>query len=378
MSEWHIIASEYPPQIGGVSSYVESVARGLGAAGHRVHIWCPPAQGPRPEPTGVAVHEELGQFRPSDLRHVGRQLDAFAEPRRVLIQWVPHGYGYRSMNLPFCLWARQRARRGDCVDIMVHEPFLAFEGSWKQRAAAAVHRVMTFVLLGAARKAWVSIPSWRRSLEPFAGGRQLGFDWLPIPSPVEPIDDPRGVEFVRARYARPGGHVVGHFGLYSRLTAKPMKDVVSRLLARVETIDVLLMGQGSATLRQQILKADPQFASRVHASGPLSLEDLSRHLQACDVLVQPYPEGITSRRTSTMASLAHGKAIVTIEGPASESIWREHAAVSLVTSDPSLIAAEVARLAADERARAQLGDRARRLYEQCFAVRHTVKALLAS
>ena len=129
MSEWHVIACEYPPQIGGVSSYVASVAAGLGAAGHSVHVWCPPAEGPRPAPHGVTVHDQLGQFTPGDLRRAGRTLDGFASPRRLLIQWVPHGYGYRSMNLPFCLWVRQRARAGDRVDLMVHEPFMEFDCS---------------------------------------------------------------------------------------------------------------------------------------------------------------------------------------------------------------------------------------------------------
>lgn len=375
---WHIVACEYPPQIGGVSGYVSNVARELAAAGHQVHVWCPPASGPRPASAGVAVHGELGQFSPADLRRVSRMLDLFPPPLRLLIQWVPHGYGYRSMNLPFCLWVRQRARKGDCVDLMVHEPFLAFEGTWKQKVAAAVHRVMTFILLRDVRKAWISIPAWRRSLEPFAGGRRLGFDWLPIPSPVEPIHDPAGVAAVRAQFVRPGGHVVGHFGMYSRLTARLMDEVVWRMLGRLQRIDVLLIGQDSGLLREHILGTQPQLASRVHAAGPLTLHELSCHLQACDVLVQPYPEGITSRRTSSMASLAHGKAIVTSEGPASESLWRDYAAVSLVQSDPSAIVAEVERLLADSDARAKLGERACRLYDEFFAVRHTVDALIAS
>ena len=40
------------------------------------------------------------------------------------------------------LWLRAKLKR-DHVEIMVHEPFLAFgEGSMKQNLAAAVHRVM--------------------------------------------------------------------------------------------------------------------------------------------------------------------------------------------------------------------------------------------
>lgn len=378
MADWHIIACEYPPQIGGVSSYVASIARALGDAGHLVHVWCPPAEGSRPQANGVTVHEDLGRFRPSDLRNAGRKLDAFPAPRRLLVQWVPHGYGYRSMNLPFCLWVRQRARSGDSVDLMVHEPFLAFAGTWKQKAAAAVHRVMTLVLLGAVRKAWISIPAWRQTLEPFARGRDLEFEWLPIPSPIEPIVDPTGVAFIRARYAPPGGHVVGHFGMYNRLTARPMKEIVSAMLARLHGISILLMGQGSGTLRDEIVSDEPQLEGRVHASGPLTNPELSRHLQACDLLVQPYPEGISTRRTSTMASLVHGKAVVTSEGPASESLWREHGAVSLVPSNAAAIVAEVERLVGDSCARVQLGERGRRLYEGLFALRHTVDVLIAS
>ncbi|HJR60731.1 MAG TPA: glycosyltransferase family 4 protein [Vicinamibacterales bacterium] len=377
MSEWHVITCEYPPQIGGVSSYVASVAGGLGAAGHSVHVWCPPAREPRPAPAGVTVHGQLGRFRPGDLRNAGRLLDGFASPRHVLIQWVPHGYGYRSMNLPFCLWVRRRARKGDRIDLMVHEPFLSFDGSWKQKAAAVVHRVMTVMLLDAARRVWISTPAWRRSLKPFARGRQASFGWLPIPSPVEPVDDPGGVADIRSRYAAPGDHVVGHFGLYSRLTARPMKNVVLQLLARLEGVVVVLMGEGSPALREQILHDEPRLATRVHATGVLAPPDLSRHLQACDVLVQPYPEGITSRRTSTMAPLAHGRAIVTTTGPSSEPVWRERGAVSLVRPDPSALVDEVARLVGDPCARAQLGARARQLYDDLFDVRHTVNALMA-
>jgi len=379
VSEWHVISCEYPPQIGGVGDYVASVAAALGEAGHRIHVWCPHADAPGPEPAGVTVHRDLGAFKPRDLRRANERLDRFAPPRRLLIQWVPHGYGYRSMNLPFCLWARRRARKGDLVDVMVHEPFLAFDGAWKQKAAAAVHRVMTVALLSEARRVWVSTPAWRRSLQPYAFGRQLDFRWLPVPSPVEPIDDPEGVAALRSHYTRSTERVVGHFGMYSRLTAAPVKAVVSRLLARFAEILVLLMGQGSERLRDDIVGADPQLAPRVHAAGVLALPDLSRHLQVCDVLLQPYPEGITSRRTSAMAALAHGSPIVTTEGELSEPIWRDRDAVRLVRgNDTGALVASVEQLLADDCLRGQIGARGRKLYEDVFALRHTVDALIAS
>ena len=70
----------------------------------------------------------------------------------MIVQWVPHAYGFRAMNLGFCLWLWSRASRGDDIELMVHEPYLAFwGGSWRQTAAAIVHRLMTVVLLRSAQ-----------------------------------------------------------------------------------------------------------------------------------------------------------------------------------------------------------------------------------
>ena len=136
MLTWHIITGEYPPVIGGVSDYSQVVAEGLAATGDDVHVWCPPLPGSA-APNGVTVHPMLGHISRRDLRAVDLLLDRFPPPRRLLLQWVPQGFGYRSLNVGFCLWLRRRARRGDHVEIMVHEPYLAFgEGALRWTAAA--------------------------------------------------------------------------------------------------------------------------------------------------------------------------------------------------------------------------------------------------
>src|SRR5580765_5719342 len=104
---WHIITGEYPPVIGGVSDYCQLVAEGLAAAGDDVHVWCPPLPQAATS-NGVAVHAALGRISRRDLRSVDHELDRFPQPRRLLVQWVPHGFGYRSMNVGFCLWLGKR------------------------------------------------------------------------------------------------------------------------------------------------------------------------------------------------------------------------------------------------------------------------------
>ena len=43
----------------------------------------------------------------------------------------------------------------------------------------------------------------------------------------------------------------------------------------------------------------------------LANEEVSVHLSACDLMIQPYPDGISARRTSAMAALAHERPVVT-------------------------------------------------------------------
>src|ERR1700719_4177339 len=134
---WHILSPEYPPQLGGVGDYVRLLAEVLADSGDEVQVWCSGSQEPAPSHPGVEVHPVLGRLNPADLRRVGRGLDRFLRPRYILLQWVPHAYGWRSMNLPFCVWMWIRARVvGDDLGIMVHEPFLGFwEGTWRQNGA---------------------------------------------------------------------------------------------------------------------------------------------------------------------------------------------------------------------------------------------------
>jgi hypothetical protein len=71
---------------GGVSDYTLSIARGLGAHGDEVHVWCPAGGVPEPDSAGVVVHPELGKIRARDLRGVEIQLDRYPPPRRILVQ----------------------------------------------------------------------------------------------------------------------------------------------------------------------------------------------------------------------------------------------------------------------------------------------------
>jgi len=371
---WHFITCEYPPQIGGVADFAHTVARELAHAGQPVHVWSPP---PAAGGDGVTVHEVTGGYRASGLAALDAALDALPPPRRVFVHWVPHGYGCKSLNVPFCLWVRRRARRGDEVELMVHEPFLAFEGRrLRQNVGAVVHRAMLRLLLGVAQRVWVSTPSFIPDVRRFSPRGAPEGRWLPVPSPVAPVDDPNGVRTLRAEFAREGP-LVGYFGTCSPVIAARLAAVIEQLVLRRPDLRVALIGRGTAAFLQDLMARRRVPPGAVLASGERPYAEISLLLQACDVFVQPYHDGVSVRRTTLMGLLEHGCAVVTSAGLRTEPFWFETDWARVTPpADPKAMAEAAVRLLDNDEERSELGARARAAYGRHFCVRRTLAALM--
>lgn len=371
---WHLITCEYPPDIGGISDHTAQLATGLAAAGDEVHVYCPGQE--RPASNAVHVHSVLGAFSSADLRQADRRIDACPGPRRLVVQWVPHGFGQRSLNLGFCLWVARRARAGDLVDVVVHEPYLEFGwGPLRHLTMAVVHRLMTAVLLRAADRVWISTPAWESRLRPYALGRAIEMRWLPVPG-CETTASGAGAMPIVTTLGRP---LVGHFGTYGKAVATLLEERLAGVMAGASRPGLLLLGAGGEAFATAVLARHPQWRGRVHATGYLSPDLLDTHLTACDVLMQPYPDGITVRRTSAMAALARGRAVVTTTGHLTEPLWADQDAVALVdVADAARFTGEVDRLLRDLPARRSLEARARATYDAHFSVDRLIHTLRAA
>jgi hypothetical protein len=382
---WHLITGEYPPQAGGVADYTYWVASTLSTAlGVEVQVWCPPADGPTPEQPGVIVNRVAGSWSSADLARLDAALDATPQPRRLLVQYVPHSFGWKGMNLRFCRWLVSRARRGDSVWTMVHEayfPFLPRRDPPRRWLLSAVQRIMLRTTLGASERVYLSIPYWEhmlRFLEP-ARGAPRPMTWLPVPSNIPVVDDPDAVADVRRRVAPGHGLVLGHFGTFGSTYRYELLSLLPQLIKAGPGRVALLLGRGGPAFAAELEAAHPALAGRVFAPGGLDPGPLSVHLQACDLMIQPYDQGICTRRGTAMACLAHGRAIVTTRGVVTElGIW-DTIGIGLTPpvgdQDAFLSAAET--LLADATARAAMGAAAAALYHERFAVERAVATLLA-
>jgi glycosyltransferase involved in cell wall biosynthesis len=232
------------------------------------------------------------------------------------------------------------------------------------------------VLLRAARRMWMSVPAWESCWRPYALGRSIKFNWLPVASNIPVVDDPAGVRAIRVRYTGREGMLVGHFGTYDKHVADLLLNSVPALMQNGTPQAVLLLGRGSELMRDELIHKRPELADRVYATGTLAAADLSLHVSACDVMLQPYIDGVSSRRTSTMVALAHGVPVVTTSGRLTEPLWAESEAVAIVpVEDMSALVEATQRLLSDAATRRRMSAAAREFYQAHFDVKHIIAKL---
>ncbi|HEV7993870.1 MAG TPA: glycosyltransferase family 4 protein [Gemmatimonadaceae bacterium] len=376
---WCIVTCEYPPLAGGVSDHTCLLATALAAAGDTVDVWCPPALGELPRVPGVTLHVLPSHFKRDALRVLERALRALPDDTRLLVQYVPTGYGMWMMNVPFAQMLFRLRRRG--FDLYVHEVAMPVRRgqTLRRNLAGCVHGVMAWLATRGARRVFVTIPAWRRRLERLGAGATWKRELIdaPIPSNVADRADPARVAAIRERLPA-GGHrrVVGHFGTFGRYHAALLGPVVERMLDEDVKRVMLLVGLNGSAWRHAFTARRPDLASRVVATGGLDPAEVAAHLAACDVLLQPYDDGASARRGSLMAGVALGMPVVSNRGETTSEPWTSERAVLLTESDdPGALAGAVSALLADPDERRALGTAARGMYTRHFTLDRGVALL---
>lgn len=351
------------------------MAEALADVAGPVHVWSPAAEELDCAIPGVSVHRDCGTFGRADLRRMSEGLSRTRANRRLFVQWVPQGFGKKSLNVMFAFWlARRATREGDELHVMIHEPFLQFSLRPKRFVAALAHRVMLYVACRHAARVWLSIPGWMALVRPYVP-RDTPIQWLPIPAPDLPVASEAVVAALRTLLAPERQQIVGHFGTYSTLIAPILTPALDVILASSDAV-VLLMGHGSEGFAASFLATRPSVASRVRATGTLDPRSLAAHVQLCDIMVQPYPDGVSARRTSTLALMAAAAAIVSNTGWLSEPFWTEDRAIALAEGPTGSSIGDLAvRILLGKTERQRLSTAAANVYARRFHIRHSLAAL---
>ena len=371
---WHILTGEYPPASGGVGDYTSLLAQALADAGDTVDVWVGGAVQP-----AISVRRRVralpDAFGP--LSRIALDEAWTAAPGIVLLQYVPNALGRRGTNLAFCRWLLAQRRAGRDIRVMFHEPYFYFtlRRPWRNVVAVA-QRVMAALLVRAATQLYYSTENWHEYLAPY--GADGTATVLPIPATIPDAAAPAEVSEFRRAFA-PGARVVGHFGTFGEHVAGELMATLPALLERDGNVRAILIGRDGDTFLRALVRRMPPAADRVHATGALGAADVAVAMAACDVLYQPYPDGVTTRRTSVMAGLQNGIATISTAGPLTERVWRETGAVVLAPQgDTDTAVAQIRRFLDDRAARKTQAERGRDAYERHFAMDLTVARLRAA
>jgi glycosyltransferase involved in cell wall biosynthesis len=293
----------------------------------------------------------------------------------MLLQYNPFLYGRRGfapwLILKLGRLRLRRRRRRPLIALMVHEPYVPMRG-WRWTLMGLWQRAQLALLRIESDLVFASIEAWTERLRRQRPKRPTAH--LPVGSNLPDCRCERnevrrllGIgeeELVIATVSS------GHSSHDLDLVEASLRALAERQRGYV----FFALGSGAR------LPLGIPREVRVESPGELSGDELARRLAAADIFMSPLTDGISSRRTTAMAALQHGLAVVATDGPLTDRLFRGiPQAVDLVpAAQPGRFAAEVVRLAERPLDRASLGRAAERLYRCEFDWSVAARRLLAA
>ncbi len=316
MTRVTFLTGEYPPMQGGIADYTAQLAAHIKPLGAKPAVLISrkyPANG-ETRHDGVTVFpalsgwgwrswREIQRFlavHPTDVLHIQYQAAAF--DLQGWVNWLP--------------WFLRRFPRRPRIVTTFHDlriPYLFPKaGPLRWRAVLALAKYSDAVICTNAEDA--------TTLRRYPWGTHVSE--IPLGNNV-PVNSPAG--YNRQAWRKTLGItesslVMAYFGFLNE--SKGGEDLITLLDALVQQgIDACLLliggevGDSDPTnadyarrVRQMI--AGRQLSGRIIATGYVPLPEVSAHLLAADVVVLPYRDGVSFRRTTLIAALQHGLPVI--------------------------------------------------------------------
>ncbi len=354
-----LITGEYPPDQGGVGDFTHELGQSLASLGYDIHVithtGSKSQEAGRREKGSLTAHRVIERWRwgcwgqivalaqALSLDVLNVQYQAAAYDMHPAVNLVPGGKDRPPVTVTF-------------HDLKV--PYLFPK-------AGPVRRWVVHALARRSDGAIVTNREDYVQLEKKINSKRLSL--IPIGSNIPPNPPPgydRGVE--RERWGvGPGDLLLGYFGFLNE--SKGGEELIQALALLVERdlpAHLLMVGGqvGSSDPtnrayadRVKRLIADLGITDRVHWSGYARPSLVSAGLLATDVCVLPYRDGVSFRRGTLHACLAHGRAVVTVRPRIDLPEVQDGENMLLADPrDPPGLAEAVQRLAADPDLRARL------------------------
>ncbi len=259
----------------------------------------------------------------------------------LLLQYNPFAWGKRGWapDLPKLLRDVKRRKPQLLITVMFHETFMLYPG--------LRYRIMRFYqerqfrkLLEVADLAFYSSSKWADQ------HRSIGVDCSALTLPVgsnlplsqlDPHDAKRRLGFDDSDFVCSvfgGSHVSRMFDRVDVAVSAISKSFLGKRRTRLIYI-------GDSDRRWKV------DDTAIHCLGRLSAQSAADAIAASDLMINPFLDGISTRRGSAMAALQHGVPVLTTKGHNTEEVWGQESMRSVCMVD----IAELDRIWSDNAAR---------------------------
>ncbi len=369
-----ILIPELPPKVNGIGDYTFFLSQAL-ANQFDCQVTLLTSDGNFQCPQGCQL--EKGVFVPGAalLKTLPKMMGKL-QADWLLIQYNPFLYAHRGFN-PWLIAAVAQIRSQQSslkIALMAHEMFMTAE-NLKFAILGTFHRIQLWGLLRSIDLAFASIDTWTAELRRWIPEKPV-FS-LPVGSnvPQVSVSCEALARLKQELGIDPAALVLGAFGSYHY---GRMPERIIRTLERLDRnnikVHLLFIGSGGEQLR----KLCP---TRLHPiltiTGALGCDAVSAHLQLIDLLISPFLDGISTRRSSAMSCLAHGLPLLTTSGRLSDTLWHEALGEQLIPVEAEAAYFEAAQqLCLDKEKRKNLAHISRSLYQDRFTWKRIAQRLL--
>lgn len=367
-----LVSGEFPPMEGGVGAYTQEMARAIAAQNHEVHIITSRSAGtnaqrqrfgrlPEPRDLGFAqLHASIGRWRWPSVATIA-DLTLRYEFDVVNIQYQAAAYNMNSPAINLLPWRLKHLVRTVVTFHDIRTPYLFPKvGPLREKA-----------VLFMARQAAGIITTNNADFNNLKEVVNSPLTTIPIGSNIEAYQ-PNHVELNEVREnlrLHDDDVLLGYFGFVNESKgADTLVQAVAKLPPEYHL--VFIGGQTGASDNTNAAFAsqvrefieDQNLVGRVHWTGFMPENRVSTFLKAADLMVIPFHDGVSLRRGTLMATLAHGCALVTTipTVPVPELIHGEN--VWLVpAADAGALSEAILLLKDDRDLRARLGAGAKKV-----------------
>ena len=363
---WLILTPEYPPTIGGVSDYSRILSQALSKDSTQVAVLSS-GYAKTFSDGKVTVKCCLGAFLPWDLFGAGSKALKNQKGSIIFLQWVPHGFGLKSINVFFVFWLLFFIvyKRHPLI-LMIHEPFLRFKPDIKIIIASLIQRAILFSLIAFSSRLFLGNPTWGKFIRRINPANKIPASYLeslPIRKPKE------GTKTI---------FTICHFSTYGRQIESELQKIIVDLFSKFTDIRILLVGKGSEHFHEKMSTRHPSFSGKMESTGPVDHSTISGLLSQSDIAIHPLQEGISFRNGTVAAYLAHGVPIVGTLGEATDKLFTEsNLSILVPPGDVSQFVNAVGLLLENPAERIQMSTRGLEFYSRHLDINNTVSILAA-